>query len=74
MPRLARQTNYWPLFKLSLWQKGVSFLTVMTIALIHPTFWAIIAGNLVAAIIFTMGSYRVDAYRPKWPLKKLREQ
>jgi len=74
MLRLARQINYRPLFKLSLWQKGISFLTVMTIALIHPTFWAIIAGNLVAAVIFTVGSYRVDDYRPKWSLKKLREQ
>jgi lipopolysaccharide exporter len=71
---LARHINYRPLFKLSLWQKGASFLTVMTIALIHPTFWAIIAGNLVAAIIFTVGSYRVDTYRPKWSLKKLGEQ
>ena len=74
MLRLARQINYKPLFKLSLWQKAISFLTVITIALIHPTFWAIIAGNLVAAVIFTVGSYRVDTYRPKWSLKKLREQ
>lgn len=74
MLRLARQINYKPLFKLSLWQKGVSFLTVITIALIHPTFWAIIAGNLVAAVIFSVGSYQVDSYRPRWSLKKLREQ
>jgi len=74
MFRLAREINYRPLFKLSLWQKGASFLTVITIAFIHPTYWAIIAGNLVAAVIFTVGSYRVDAYRPKWSLKKLGEQ
>lgn len=74
MLRLARQINYRPLFKLSLWQKGLSFLTVITIALIQPTFWAIIAGNLMAAVIFTVGSYRVDTYRPKWSLRKLGEQ
>jgi len=74
MLRLARQINYKPLFKLSLWQKGISFLTVITIALIHPSYWASIAGNLVAAVIFTVGSYQVDSYRPGWSLKKLREQ
>tara|TARA_R110000823_G_scaffold118668_2_gene242694 strand:+ start:1035 stop:1622 length:588 start_codon:yes stop_codon:yes gene_type:complete len=74
MLRLAQQTNYKPVFKLSLWQKGISFLTVITIALIEPSYWAIIAGNLVAAVIFTVGSYQVDSYRPSWSLKKLRDQ
>ncbi|PPI79373.1 lipopolysaccharide biosynthesis protein [Marinobacter flavimaris] len=74
MFRLARQINYKPLFKLSLWQKGVSFATVVTIAAIEPSYWAIIIGNLVAAIIFTVGSYRVERYRPRWSLSRLREQ
>lgn len=74
MFRLARQINYKPLFKLSLWQKGVSFATVVTIAAIEPSYWAIIIGNLVAAVIFTVGSYRVEPYRPRWSLSRLREQ
>ncbi|WP_227515507.1 oligosaccharide flippase family protein [Marinobacter salinus] len=74
MLRLARDINYRPLFKLSLWQKGLSFLTVVSIALVHPSYWAIIAGNLVAAIIYTVGSYHVEAYRPRWSLSKLSEQ
>lgn len=74
MFRLARQINYKPLFQLSLWQKGVSFVTVVTIAVIEPSYWAIIIGNLVAAVVFTVGSYRVESYRPRWSLLRLREQ
>ncbi|MBO6813043.1 MULTISPECIES: oligosaccharide flippase family protein [Marinobacter] len=74
MFRLARQINYKPLFQLSLWQKGVSFVTVVTIAVIEPSYWAIIIGNLVAAVVFTVGSYRVEPYRPRWSLLRLREQ
>lgn len=72
--RQARAINYRPLFRLTLWQKGISFVVVITIALIHPSYWAIITGNLVAAGIFAIGSYRVDTFRPRWTLIKLSEQ
>jgi O-antigen/teichoic acid export membrane protein len=74
MMRLAREINYRPLFHLTLWQKGVSFITVVTIALIEPSYWAIIVGNLVAATILAVGSYRVDHHRPRWTLSRFRQQ
>jgi O-antigen/teichoic acid export membrane protein len=74
MMRLAREINYRPLFRLTLWQKGISFLVVVGIAFIHPSYWAIIAGSLVSAIIFAVGSYYVDDFRPKWTLSNAREQ
>lgn len=74
MMRLAREINYRPLFRLTMWQKGLSFLTVMAIAFIHPSFWALIAGNLVSAVVMAAGSYLVDHHRPRWTLGRLRQQ
>ncbi|SFR58490.1 Membrane protein involved in the export of O-antigen and teichoic acid [Marinobacter daqiaonensis] len=72
--RLAREINYRPVFKLTLWQKSLSFIVVITIALIQPSHWAIIIGNLVSAAILAGGSYLVDSYRPQWTLIHLRQQ
>lgn len=74
MMRLAREINYRPLFRLTLWQKGLSFITVITIAFIEPSHWAIIAGNLVSAVILAAGSYQVDHHRPRWTLVRFRQQ
>lgn len=74
MMLLARQISYRPVFKLTLWQKGLSFITIITIALIHPSHWAIIVGNLVSAVILAIGSYRVHSYRPSWTLLHVRKQ
>ncbi|WP_417547388.1 oligosaccharide flippase family protein [Marinobacter segnicrescens] len=74
MMRLAREINYRPLFRLTLWQKGLSFMTVITIAFIDPSHWAIIAGNLVSAAVLAVGSYRVDHHRPRWTLSRFRQQ
>ena len=74
MMRLAREINYRPLFMLTLWQKGLSFITVIAIALVEPSYWAIITGNLVSAAVLAVGSYRVDAHRPQWTLSRFRQQ
>lgn len=74
MMRLAREINYRPLFKLTVWQKCISFLVVVGIAIAHPSHWAIIIGNLVSAAILAVGSYRVDSYRPRWTLIHFRQQ
>lgn len=72
--RLAREINYRPVFHLTLWQKGITFVVVITFAVIHPSYWAIITGNLVSAGIFAIGSYHVDAFRPRWTLSRIGEQ
>ena len=74
MMLLAREINYHPVFWLTLWQKAASFITVVTIALIHPSHWAIIIGTLVSAVIMSTGSYKVHSYRPSWTLKHLHTQ
>lgn len=74
MMLLARNISYRPLFKLTIWQKGLAFVTVVTIALVEPSHWAIIIGNLVSACILAVGSYRVHSYRPSWTLVRARRQ
>nr|WP_297403607.1 lipopolysaccharide biosynthesis protein [uncultured Marinobacter sp.] len=71
---LAREINYRPMFRLTLWQKGLSFLTVIALALLHASYWAIIAGSLVSAVVLAIGSYRVHEFRPSWTLGNFREQ
>lgn len=74
MMRLAREINYRPLFKLTLWQRSLSFITVIGIAMVEPSYWAIIIGNLVSAAVLAVGSYRVDNHRPQWTLSRFRQQ
>ncbi|MDV2079744.1 lipopolysaccharide biosynthesis protein [Marinobacter xestospongiae] len=74
MMKLAREINYRPLFRLTLWQKSLSFITVIGLALVRPDHWAIIAGNVVSAVILAVGSYRVHSFRPRWTLVHAREQ
>jgi len=71
---LARDINYRPLFRLTVWQKLLSFATVVTVALVHPSYWAIVAGNLVSASALAIGSYRLHSYRPAFSLQRVRQQ
>lgn len=71
---LAREINYRPIFRLTLWQKGLSFIVVVFWAFISPSHWAIISGTLVSGFVFTIGSYRVHDFRPRWTLIHFRQQ
>jgi O-antigen/teichoic acid export membrane protein len=66
---LRRQLDYSLIFKLSVGQKLFSFTVVMTIVLIEPSYWALIIGDVVAAIVFTLGSYWLHQYRPSLTLE-----
>ncbi len=74
MMQLTREINYRPYFQLTLWQKSLSFILVISWALTDASYWAIIAGNLLSATIFTIGSYIVHPFRPRWTLTHLRQQ
>jgi len=71
---MARELNYRPVFVLSIWQKALSFIVVVVFALIHPSYWAIIAGDLVAAIVMAIGSYFIHAYKPALTLQQIGAQ
>lgn len=72
--QLAREINYQPFFRLSILQKAVSFIIVISIALLEPSHWAIIAGNVSAAVVFTIGSYTIHPFRPNWTLVNAKKQ
>lgn len=71
---LRRQLNYSLIFKLSLLQKLFSFIATMIFVSIIPSYWAIIVGDLVASLTFTLGSYLLNNYRPTFSLKYLKNQ
>ncbi len=69
-----KELNYKPMFKLAVLQKIVSFTTVITLVLIHQSYWAMILGNVVARLVQSVGSYLLHDFRPKLSLKKFSEQ
>lgn len=68
---MAKELNYQPIFILSICQKAASFIVVVTFALIHPSYWAIISGDLVAAVVIATGSYVIHKYRPALTLNTM---
>lgn len=71
---LIKEIDYNAIFKLSLAQKAAGFVITVGWALISPSFWALIAGELVGTVLFTVGTYRIHAHRPKFTLAKMKEQ
>ncbi len=71
---LKRNLQYLRIFWLSVVQKIVSFLVVITIALVEPSYWAMVVGDVVAATILTFGSYKIHEFRPKLSLQGFYEQ
>ncbi len=71
---LRRQLVYKPIFWLLAWQKALSFIFVISIALITKSYWAMIIGDIVSALVGIIGSYLLHPYRPRLSLKKMFEQ
>lgn len=71
---LRRNLTYSSIFWLFSWQKLASFVFVITIAFMTHSYWAIIVGDIVFALVGVVGSYMLHTYRPKFSLKKRFEQ
>lgn len=71
---LRRNLTYGSIFWLFAWQKLASFTFVITIAFMTHSYWAIIVGDIVSALVGVVGSYLLHPYRPKFTLKKKLEQ
>ncbi|MBL4703262.1 MAG: oligosaccharide flippase family protein [Flavobacteriales bacterium] len=68
---LAKHFEYQKLFKLGMYQKLLSFAAVMITVLINPSYWAIVAGDIVSAVVLLTGSYYIDNFKPKFSLKRI---
>ncbi len=69
-----KDLNYRRILKLSIIQKLLTFVVVISVAIVTRSYWAQIIGDLVSATAYVIGSYVIHPYRPKFSLKKVREQ
>lgn len=68
-----RRLTYKPLFKLAVSQKVLSFGAVMLFVAWQPSVWALVIGDLVAALSFVVGSYYLHRFRPRFRLAGVRQ-
>ena len=71
---LKQQFEYSGIFWLSLAQRLVAFAVVIALAWHIRSYWAMIAGDIVASTFFSAGSYLVAPQRPKLTLVHLTQQ
>jgi O-antigen/teichoic acid export membrane protein len=71
---LKKELNYQKIFNLSIIQKLISFSIVMIIVTITKSFWAIIIGELISSVIFSIGSYFIHSHRPKISFSQAKKQ
>lgn len=69
-----RDLNYAKLFRLNITQKTLSFLLVIIIAFYTRSYWALVAGELAAGLIYTIGSYVIQSHRPYLTLQGAKQQ
>ena len=75
LAQLARDFNYKKLAYLQVIQKLFSFLIVIfVVLLVDASYWAIIAGDITASLTFTLGSYFIIHFIPRWSLKNIHAQ
>lgn len=71
---LRRSLHYKPIFKISIFQKLISFSIVMLIVFIQPTYWALIVADIASVLTLVVGSYFIHPIRPKFCIRKIRKQ
>jgi O-antigen/teichoic acid export membrane protein len=71
---LKRNLDYKKVFYLSLVQRVASFITVISIALTWQSYWAFVIADIVGALVFTLGAYKIQPFRPSFSLLKVSEQ
>lgn len=71
---LKKNFKYKSIFRLSVGQKIVSFFVVIISAYIHPSYWSMVYGDIVSALILAAGSYRIHSFRPRFSIVGFSEQ
>lgn len=69
----TKDMRFGPIAISQLAQKGLSFGLAVVLALILHSYWAIIAGNALGALLASLLSYVLVPYRPRFSLRHLRE-
>lgn len=63
---LKKHFNYQPIFWLSTIQKLITFPIVLFLAFYLKNYWALIVGDIISSLIFTVGSYYIHDFKPKF--------
>jgi O-antigen/teichoic acid export membrane protein len=71
---LKRDLDYKKVFYLSLAQRIASFMTIVFVALKWQSYWAFIIGDIIGALVFTLGAYKIQSFRPAFGLMHVGEQ
>lgn len=71
---LKRDLDYKKVFYLSLVQRIASFVTIVFVALNWKSYWAFIIADIIGALVFTLGAYHIQPFRPAFSLLKVSEQ
>lgn len=71
---LKRALKYGAITRLLIFQKLVAFVVTLSIAAAFQSYWALVIGDLVAALVMAIGSYLVHPFRPGFTCVAWREQ
>jgi lipopolysaccharide exporter len=71
---LKKNFEYKSIFRLNVGQKMVSFSVVIIAAYIHPSYWAMVYGDIVSALILAVGSYKIHPFRPRFSIVGFADQ
>ena len=69
-----RNLSYDRVFRLLFVQKIIAFLTVVSVAILVRSYWAIVIAELIANTFAVIYSHHLCQYRPKLTLIKLKQQ
>ncbi|BCN27286.1 oligosaccharide flippase family protein [Vibrio alfacsensis] len=64
--KLEKDVNFKPMVQLGIVVKIITAVTTLGIAYIHPTYWALVIGSSVGALLNMFGSYIVYKYTPRF--------
>jgi lipopolysaccharide exporter len=71
---LKRAQNYGKIVKLNVISKVFAVTASVFVALIYQSYWALVAGQAISALISSLGSYFIIPYRPKLELSNAKKQ
>lgn len=69
----TKDMRFGPVAISQLAQKGLSFVLAIVLALSLQSYWAIIAGNALGAVLSALLTYALIRYRPRFSLVHMRE-
>ena len=71
---LKRELHYSGIIKLLVVQKFLAFGVTVAVAIWLRSYWALVIGDLVAALVMTVGSYLAHPFRPRFTRRAWKEQ